>query len=261
MLRNALLEIAGQLTPSVQSWPRRQPGILMVDGKALRYADLHSFYYQVRQIFGDDLYGFDCDAPGPVILDCGAHIGLASLYFKERFPNAQIKAYEADAELADMCRANVSTFGASDVTVEQSAIWIHGDGVAFDTTHDDAGHVAENAGGPKVPSTRLKTLLDENPVHLLKLDVEGAEFEILKDCGSSLKNAGCLIAEIHAMGNQQSKLGDLLGHLEACGFRYVLHDLHQATWVPSTEPPPFASCKTERFIVTVFAWQPEHQVG
>ena len=257
VLSTSLLEIAGQLATSVKSWPRRQPGILMVDGKALRYADLHSFYYQVLQIFGDGLYGFECDAPAPVILDCGAHIGLASLYFKERFPNAQIRAFEADAELADMCRTNLSTFGAKNVDVEQSAIWIHDDGVTFDTSHDDAGHISTENAGTKVESVRLKTILEEEPVHLLKLDVEGAEFEIFKDCGSSLKNASCVIAEIHAMSDHQSKLGELLQQLESCGFRYVLHDLHQATWVPSIERPPFNSCKTEKFIVTVFAWQPE----
>jgi hypothetical protein len=103
---------------------------------------------------------------------------------------------------------------------------------------------------------RLKSILEEKTVQLLKLDVEGAEFDILTDCGSSLKNTSRLIAEVHAMDNQQAKLGAFLQHLEALDFRYVLHDLHQATWLPSTEKPPFASCQTEQFIVSVFAWQP-----
>jgi len=256
VLTQPLLEIAAQLTPSVKSWPRRKPGMLMVDGKALRYGDLHSFYYQVRQIFGDRLYDFQCRESAPFILDCGAHIGLASLYFKECFPNAQIKAYEADADLADMCRTNLRTFDARDVEVEQAAVWTHENGVTFDTTHDDSGHVSTLENGTPVRSVRLKSVLEERPTHLLKLDVEGAEFDILKDCGPSLKNASRLIAEVHAMGDQQAKLGELLQQLEALEFRYVLHDLHQAAWLPSSEQPPFASCQTEKFIVSVFAWQP-----
>jgi FkbM family methyltransferase len=256
VLTQSLLDIAEQLAPSVKSWPRRQPGMLMVDSKALRYGDLHSLYYQVRQIFGDGLYEFQSEESAPVILDCGAHIGIASLYFKERYPAAQIRAFEADADLADMCRANLSTFGAGDVIVEQAAVWTHDEGVNFDTTHDDSGHVSTANNGTNVKSVRLKSILDEKPAHLLKLDVEGAEFDILRDCGASLGNASHLIAEVHAMDDQQAKIGELLMLLETLGFRYVLSDLHQATWVPSSQPPPFGVCQTEKFIVTVFAWQP-----
>ena len=39
------------------------------------------------------------------------------------------------------------------------------------------------AAAKTVPSVRLKSVLAERPVDLLKLDVEGAEFEILADCG------------------------------------------------------------------------------
>ena len=102
MLTQSLLEITKQLAPSVANWPRRQPGILMVDGKELRYGDLHSFYHQSRQIFGERLYDFESKNRAPVILDCGAHIGLASLYFKERYPEAHIRAFEADAALAEL---------------------------------------------------------------------------------------------------------------------------------------------------------------
>ena len=254
MLTQSLLEITAQLAPNVQGWPRRQPGVLMVNGKALRYSDLHSFYHQTRQIFGDRLYDFRSDEPAPVILDCGAHVGLASLYFKDRFPAARIRAFEADPELADICRANLATFGAADVVVEEKAVWVHDHGVNFDTTHDDSGHVS-NGNGTNVRSVRLKAVLDEGPVDLLKLDVEGAEFEILKDCEDALRSVSHLIAEVHAMGSHQAKVGELLTRLETLGFRYVLNDLHQATWLPSSARPPFGFCRTEKFIITVFAWQ------
>ena len=255
MLTQPLLEITKQLAPSVANWPRRQPGMLMVDGKALRYSDLHSFYHQTRQIFGDRLYDFQSDSPAPFILDCGAHIGLASLYFKERYPAARIRAFEADAELADTCKANLSTFGAEDVVVEDAAVWTHDQGVSFDSSHDDSGHISMAHDGTNVRSVRLRSILEDGPVDLLKLDVEGAEFEILKDCGEALRNVSHMIAEVHAMDEHQSNIGELLSQLETQGFRYVLGDLHQATWVPSTATPPFRYCRTDRFILTVFAWR------
>lgn len=79
MLRDAFGKTVAQLTPEIGRWPRRKPGEILVAGTFLKYADMHSFYYQTRQIFGDGLYRFTC---APVILDCGAHIGSASLFFK-----------------------------------------------------------------------------------------------------------------------------------------------------------------------------------
>src|SRR5262245_29502721 len=114
MLTKALLEIMAQLAPTIKDWPRRQPGLLVVGGKLLRYADLFSTYHHIREIFEEKIYGFRCDEPSPYILDCGAHIGLASLYLKEHLPSARIHAFEADPDLADLCRANFAAFGATD---------------------------------------------------------------------------------------------------------------------------------------------------
>ena len=254
MLTQSLLEITKQLAPSVANWPRRQPGILMVDGKELRYGDLHSFYHQSRQIFGERLYDFESKNRAPVILDCGAHIGLASLYFKERYPEAHIRAFEADAALADFCKNNLIAFGAKDVVIEDAAVWTHDRGVNFESSHDDSGHITNAHNGTLVRSVQLRSVLDEGPFVILKLDVEGAEFDILKDCGKSLRNVQNLIVEVHAMKDNQSKIGELLENLENQDFRYVLGDLHQAIWMPSSSPPPFRHCNTEKFIVTVFAW-------
>ncbi len=246
MLTQPLLELAAQMAPSISTWPRRQPGLLVVDGKVSRYADLHSLYHQIRQLFSDDLYGFRAAHPAPVILDCGAHVGLASLYFKERYPAARIKAFEADAALADMTRANLATFGAGDVEVIHAAVWTHDDGVSFAHSDDDAGHVSESSSTPKVPSVRLKTVLRETPVDFLKLDVEGAEFALFEDCGDALARVNALIMEVHALEGAQAHIGSLLAQLERLGFRYVLGDLHPATWLTPETPPPFACCAQGR---------------
>jgi FkbM family methyltransferase len=253
MLSTQLLEIAAQLSPSVATWPRRQPGLFMVGGKVMRFADLHSFYWQIKQIFGDKLYNFRCRNEAPVIIDCGAHTGMASLYFKECFPKAQITAFEADAAIADMCRANLSAHGAGDVEVKTAAVWTHNDGVTFAQSNDDAGHVDEAAPGLKTPSVRLHSLLDRR-IDLLKLDVEGAEYPIVEDCGDRLDQVDHIIAEVHALGREQAAIGKMLARLEALGFRYVITDLKQATWMPTDVPPPFGPFRTEKFIMTVYAW-------
>ncbi len=252
MLTQNILEIAAQIAPGVKDWPRRQPGLLMVGGKVLRYADMHSFFYQVKQIFGERLYGFRSDDPAPRILDCGAHIGLASLFFKECYPAARIHAFEADAVLAELCRANFAAFGVPDIAVEAKAVWTHGGGVRFAGDRDDAGHVSET--GQDVPSVALKDLLAE-PVDLLKLDVEGAEFEVLASCGDALKQVRRMVIEVHAMHMDRAPVGKMLAHLENLGFRYTLADLHAAVWIPKGQHPPFSAIPTDKYIFTVFAWR------
>ena len=255
MLTKPLLELAAQMAPSVPTWPRRQPGLLVVDGKVLRYADFHSLYYQIRQLFGDNLYSFMTDKKDPLILDCGAHVGLASLYFKDHYPAARIKAYEADAAIADLCRANASAFGFADIEVVHAAVWTHDRGVQFDHSNDDAGHVVEGSAAQRVPSVRLKSILADTSVDFLKLDVEGAEFELFEDCADELARVSRMVIEVHAMDSRQAPIGKLLHILERAGFRYVLGDLHAATWVTSPVRPPLGYCKTDRFIVSVFAWK------
>lgn len=256
MLRDSLGEIVGQLTPEIGRWPRREPGKMLVDGKFLKYADMHSFYYQTRQIFGDGLYRFTCATDSPVILDCGAHIGLASLFFKEDFPSAKIRAFEADPNIAHLCRSNLESFGHGDVAVEALAVWIGNDGVVFSDSKDDAGHVNEESeAGIKVPTIRLKEIIESERVQLLKLDVEGAEYKIIEDCGDSLRNVERMVIEVHAFRTADGKVGALLAQLENLGFHYVLDDLHQANWMKPDTLSPFAMCSTDKFIVTVFAWQ------
>jgi len=251
MLSQSITATTTAMAAEVSRWPRRQAGLLLIDGRTLKYADLHSFYHQARQIFGDRLYDFACDTSAPVVLDCGAHIGLASMAFKERFPGAHIRAFEADAAIAAMCGDNLAAFGFGDVTVTAAAVWIHENGVSFAASNDDAGHVADQ--GIHVPSVRLAAEIAKGPIHLLKLDVEGAEFALLADCADALTAVERLIVEVHAFDN--NRVGRLLSLLEDKGFRYSLADLHHATWMKAESPPPFAACRTDKYYFTVFAWR------
>lgn len=250
-LSQDFLATLAAMSGEVARLPRRQPGRLMIGSRVLRYADLHSVYYQGRQIFGERIYDFTCATDSPVILDCGAHVGLASLAFKERYPAARIRAFEADPAIAAMCVDNLREFGFPDVAVTAAAVWNNTAGVRFATSSDDAGHVA--GGGGTVPSIRLKDVISAGPVDLLKLDVEGAEFAVLADCGDALRGVARLIVEVHAF--REGSVGGLLALLEAQRFRFVLGDLHQATWMPAAAPPPFAACRTDKYYFSVFAWR------
>ena len=64
--------------------------------------DLASFIYQFKELFVEEIYKFKTSNKKPVIYDCGANIGTASLYFKQEYSTARIKAFEADSNIADL---------------------------------------------------------------------------------------------------------------------------------------------------------------
>lgn len=247
-------EILGSIQGKLAEMPRRIPGCLKVDGRVLQYADLHSFYFEALQIFHEGIYDVSLSADNPVILDCGAHIGLAALRFAAMYPNAEIHAFEADPAIARILRRNVASFGLRNVSVHSKAVWINGGGVKFSQSGDDSGHVLSD-GGTSVESVRLRDFLSQKRVDLLKMDIEGAEYQVIEDCESVLSNVTNMVVELHSVGRVSHSLGKLLTTLERNGFDFTFGDLHAAEWINTRSKPPFRACSTSNFIITVFAWK------
>ncbi len=78
-----------------------------------------------REVFTSDLYYFETENPQPVIIDAGAHIGLATLYFKQLYPGAQITALEPNPESFQLLEKNLFENMIDDVTTVQVALSDH----------------------------------------------------------------------------------------------------------------------------------------
>ena len=83
----------------------------------------------------------------PRILDCGANVGLASLYFKKRYPEARVTAFEADPAIADVLRGNLLRNGCPDVEVVEAAVWTEEGTVEFCREGADSGTIQDFASG------------------------------------------------------------------------------------------------------------------
>jgi FkbM family methyltransferase len=257
----SLNKVIEEIGRKVGSYPRQTPGELKIDGIPFIFADLHSFYHQAIQIFKFGLYGFKADNDNPVILDCGAHVGLASIYFATKYPNSQIHSFEADPAIAQMLAENIKSFGLTMVNVHPHAVWINEQGVSFNKSGDDSGFIGDEdlANLEKVPSIRLKQIIENQHVDLLKLDIEGAEYDVIKDCDEALANVKNIIIEVHKFRDHNGSLGDILGILEKHHFEYTFGDLHSADWLEPSLIPPFFACKTNKYTITIFAWQTENR--
>jgi hypothetical protein len=74
-----------------------------------------SYQLLLREIFYKGEYQFEAGSNSPVILDCGANIGLATLFFKRLYPNAQVSCFEADPTTATVLQNNIEQNHLTDV--------------------------------------------------------------------------------------------------------------------------------------------------
>jgi len=200
------------------------------DVKFLHYSfdipDLPSFVWQFKEMFVDEIYKFKSTSQQPVIFDCGANVGTSCLYFKQLFPNAKIKAFEADPMIANILKLNLSKSGIDDVEIINKAVWIDDNGIEFGVEGADGGSINFVSNKIKIESIRLKDFLEkEEKIDLLKIDIEGAEYQVLKDCCASLNSVQNLFVEYHSWNNENQKLSEILKIFEENEFRYYIEDI------------------------------------
>lgn len=203
----------------VRKQPRRTPGKTTLFGHALEYVDSSSYFFLHEEIFKEEIYDFQTTSARPRIIDGGANIGLSVIYFKRRYPGARITAFEADPDVAAVLRRNVDSRGLQDVDIRAEALWTSDTELTFLSDGADGGRVvSKSQGAIRIPAAALSPFLDE-PVDFLKLDIEGAEFEVLQSCRGRLGNVEKAFIEYHSRAGEPQQLPDLLGLLRAEGFR------------------------------------------
>lgn len=219
----------------VGSLPRSQPGETTLLGAALRFVDGPSLAAQYHDIFRLGRYQLP-PMPAPRILDCGANIGLASIYWKRTHPLAVITAFEADPNIAQVAQSNIETAGFSDVELVTAAVWESNGTLVFAADGADGGRAAGT--GVPIAAVRLRDYL-EDPVSLLKLDIEGAEAAVLVDCADSLAHVDRVFVEYHSFSGEPQRFGDVVSVLTDAGFRLMFGDTMapQRPYVDAPETP------------------------
>lgn len=236
--------------------PRYTPGRITLMDLDIEYVDALTLAPQFNDIFVRETLEMSMLARAPRVLDCGANVGLASLAIKRQYPAARVTAFEADGAICEVLRRNLARNGAGDVEVVCRAVWSADGEVSFRREGSDSGAI-EPAGESgidvvSVPATRLRHWLQE-PVDLLKLDIEGAELEVLQDCESALRTVATIAMEVHEFDPARRLLPACLELLTRAGFAYALSDLHGADRrVAAT--PAFVNVNPA-WVVTVKAWR------
>ena len=170
------------------------PVYLRADG-----TDLNCFW----QIFGQRDCAIDLPRPPRAIIDGGAHIGFASIYFANRFPQATIIAVEPEAANYALAQQNLAPY--PNVHLVRGGIWCRDAWLTIKNPNADSWafrvlEVAEQAEGScqghSMGSLLRRFALDS--AELVKLDIEGAEIEVFgRGSLRWLDRVEALVIELH----------------------------------------------------------------
>lgn len=158
------------------------------------------------------------------ILDVGAGIGDYAVHAARRWPAATIFAFEPFPESFGLLEENVRLNGAANVRVFETAVTAAEGPATLHRGRTAAEHgtlqTAAHAGGEPVAATTLARIFEDNQIErcdLLKMDVEGAEFEILLEAGAALlARIRALCVEVHEGPGRSRET--LAAHLRSHGF-------------------------------------------
>ena len=149
------------------------------------------------------------------ILDLGANIGLTAAHFAVLYPEAHVVAVEMDAENAALARMNVSPWtGRCDVI--ESAVWTTDGTVRYVLDPGIEYGASIQPHGREVPSVSLNTLIrGGEPIDYLKIDIEGAEKEVLRQRTEWADSVRCINVETHG---SDYGVRECTADLQALGF-------------------------------------------
>ena len=140
-----------------------------------------------------------------VIVDAGANIGLTSIFFANRYPEATVIAVEPDSSNYEMLIKNIAPY--SNIIAVRAALWSEnkeinlidpGAGQTAYQTHDGSG--LPNIGLQVVPGITLERLMSDFDIRfidLLKIDIEGSEKEVFERSTPWISSVGVIAIEIH----------------------------------------------------------------
>jgi len=198
-------------------------------GYDLKISNPYWFLHSIEELFIDEVYKFSSLTDSPLIIDCGANWGLSVIYFKELYPNAAIIAFEADPDIYKLLKSNISSCKLENIELVNKAVWIKNEILRFSTdgglggTLTDLGIKEKNI--KEIESVKLKDILASyKRVDFLKIDIEGAEYEVIKDCAEALSVVNTLFVEYHSTPKNPQSLDEILHILKAAGFRYYIKE-------------------------------------
>lgn len=156
-------------------------------------------------------------------MDAGANIGLSSIYFANKYPDAKIISIEPEESNFKLLKKNIEPY--NNIVPIQAALWDKNESISLvDSGLDKCGFMTSKEGFQEkdlgdilasetnistchqVPGMTVdKIMANYNllEVDIIKIDIEGAEKEVFKDTTAWIGSVNSIIIELH----ERMKLG------------------------------------------------------
>ena len=153
-----------------------------------------------EQIFVDNQYNIEINFEPKAIIDLGANVGFASVYFANKFPDAKILAIEPDDSNYQAAIKNLNAY--KNVSLIKGAVWNKSENInLIDSGHGEAAYMVKPGEGENMIRAytipEIFKILNVGEVDILKIDIEGSEKEIFEDGDAWINKAKIIIVETH----------------------------------------------------------------
>ena len=174
-----------------------------VDAEVYDYVFIEKYHRPFKSI----------ESKKPVILDLGSNIGLTVVDIKDLYPGSEIFAFEMDSENYDLSLLNCKNLRG--VHLFNKAVWYkemllqYEKGSSNDAYKIEEGVTKNNA--VEVEAISIKEIISANGIKYtdyVKMDIEGAEYEIFQNDLEWLKITSQIKIEVH----YGEDVFDFIGH-------------------------------------------------
>lgn len=188
---------------------------------------------QFEEIWVGQVYGMVeafVPKPGWTVVDVGANIGCFTLWAATHMRRGQLWAFEPIPQTFEYLERNIQSnshrFSLLEVQTQACAIAdvedtlpmvLVAEATGWNRLISEEALINEQRATIKVPAHLLDSRVPETQVDLLKVDVEGAELQVLRGATRMLRQTDRVVMEYHSA----ELLRDCRGLLESVGFHLV----------------------------------------
>lgn len=137
----------------------------------------------------------------PRIIDAGANIGLSIREFLKQYPQARVAGIEPAGDNFSILERNIEEFPG--VQLFRAGLWYRNEMLHIENPEAQPwGYrmTPRNSVGSEIPGMTIDQVLNYmgwDRCEILKLDIEGAEREVLNHSSSWISKVDCILVETH----------------------------------------------------------------